>query len=97
MVLAQYHDFRDVFSKEAFDKLPPWKAWDHTIDLTPGTELPLSWTFPCPLQNRKSLTTSSGRTLQTAPSIHPSPPWEPLCSSSRGRMVNFTSYRTIRS
>src|SRR5258708_38923156 len=23
MVPAQYHDFRDVFSKEAFDKLPP--------------------------------------------------------------------------
>src|SRR5258708_38421358 len=32
MVLAQYHDFRDVFSKEAFDELPPWKAWDHAID-----------------------------------------------------------------
>src|SRR6266436_9103187 len=41
---------------------------------------------PCPLQNRRSLTTSSRRTLQMAPSIHPSPPWEPLCSSSR-RMV----------
>ena len=25
MVPAQYHNFRDVFSKEAFDKLPPWK------------------------------------------------------------------------
>src|SRR5258707_9618624 len=42
MVPAQYHDFRDVFSKEAFDELPLWKAWDHTIDLTPGTELPCS-------------------------------------------------------
>src|SRR5260221_11218523 len=50
---------------------------------------------PCPLQNRRSLTTSSGRTLQTATSIHPSPPWEPLCSSSRRRMVRFASYRTI--
>ena len=46
MVPVQYHDFRDVFSKEAFDELPPWKAWDHTIDLTPGAELPHSWTFP---------------------------------------------------
>ena len=43
---AQYHNFRDVFSKEAFDELPPQKAWDHGIDLTPGTELPCSWTFP---------------------------------------------------
>src|SRR6266436_10392257 len=52
---------------------------------------------PCPLQNRRSLTTSSRRTLQMAPSIHLSRTWEPLCSSSRRRMVCFTSYRTIRS
>src|SRR6266446_7400020 len=52
---------------------------------------------PCPLQNRRSLMTSSGRTLQTATSIHPSPLWEPLCSLSRRRMVHFTLYRTIRS
>src|SRR5258708_36714514 len=46
MVPAQYHDFRDVFSKEAFDELPPQKAWDHAIDLTPGTELPRPQPFP---------------------------------------------------
>src|SRR5258708_6486377 len=52
---------------------------------------------PCPLQNRRSLMTSSRRTLQTAASIHPSPLWEPLCSSSRRRMVHFASYRIIGS
>src|SRR6266436_9571380 len=97
MVPAQYHDFRDIFSKEAFDELPPWKAWDHTIDLSPGTELPHSWTFPLSLQNRRSLMTSSGRTLRMATSVHPSPPWEPLCSLSRRRMVCFALYRTIGS
>src|SRR5258707_9158322 len=45
MVPVQYRNFGDVFSKEAFDKLPPWKAWDHAIDLTPGAELPHSQTF----------------------------------------------------
>src|SRR5260370_10151637 len=55
MVLAQYHDFRDVFSKEAFDELPPWKAWDHAIDLTPGTELPHSQTFPLSPAEQKEL------------------------------------------
>src|SRR5258708_9267809 len=50
---------------------------------------------PCPLQNRRSLTTSSGRTLRTAASIHPSPPCEPLCSSSKRRMLHFTLYSTI--
>src|SRR5258707_5940075 len=52
---------------------------------------------PCPLQNRRSLMTSSRRTLQTAASIHPSPLWEPLCSLSRRRMVHFALYRTIGS
>src|SRR5258707_3576632 len=46
MVPAQYHNFRDVFSKEAFDELPLRKAWDQTIDLTPGHELPCSQMFP---------------------------------------------------
>src|SRR6266481_1662133 len=55
MVPAQYHDFRDVFSKEAFDELPPWKAWDHAIDLSPGTELPHSWTFPLSPAEQKEL------------------------------------------
>src|SRR5260370_12563395 len=55
MVPAQYHDFRDVFSKEAFDKLPPWKVWDHAIDLSPGTELPCSWMFPLSPAEQKEL------------------------------------------
>src|SRR5258708_776758 len=97
MVPAQYHDFRDVFSKEAFDKLPPQKAWDHTIDLSPGTELPCSWTFPLSPAEQKELDNFLWRTLQMATSIHSSPPWEPLCSSSRRRMVSFTLDRTIGS
>src|SRR5258708_30997593 len=55
MVPAQYHDFRDVFSKEAFDELPPQKAWDHAIDLSPGTELPHSRTFPLSPAEHKEL------------------------------------------
>src|SRR5258705_324378 len=55
MVPAQYHDFRDVFSKEAFDELPPRKVWDHAIDLSPGTELPRSWTFPLSPTEQKEL------------------------------------------
>src|SRR5258707_439771 len=54
MVPAQYHDFRDIFSKEAFDELPPWKVWDHAIDLSPGT-VPCSWTFPLSPAEQKEL------------------------------------------
>src|SRR5258707_14857116 len=55
MVPAQYHNFRDVFSKEAFDELPLRKAWDHAIDLTPGTELPCSQMFPLSPAEQKEL------------------------------------------
>ncbi len=41
MVPEAYHDFADVFSKDAFNELPPWKPWDHAIDLTPDADLPL--------------------------------------------------------
>src|SRR5258708_25962942 len=71
MVLAQYHDFRDVFSKEAFDKLPPQKAWDHAIDLTPGTELPCSWTFPLSPAEQKELDDFLQENLVNS-HIHPS-------------------------
>ncbi len=71
MVPAQYHDFRDVFSKEAFDELPPQKAWDHAIDLTPGTELPCSWTFPLSPAEQKELDNFLWENLANG-HIHPS-------------------------
>src|SRR5260370_26955816 len=71
MVLAQYHNFRDVFSKEAFDKLPPWKAWDHAIDLLPGTELPCSQTFPLSPAEQKELDDFLQENLANG-RIHPS-------------------------
>src|SRR5258707_12305054 len=71
MVLAQYHDFRDVFSKEAFDELLLRKAWDHAIDLTPGTELPHSQTFPLSPAEQKELDNFLQENLANG-HIHPS-------------------------
>src|SRR5260370_10640976 len=48
----------------------------------------------CPLQNRRSFTPSSGRTLQMAASLRLSPPWVPLCSSSKRRMARSALCRT---
>ena len=31
-------EFKDVFSKETFDALPPQKPWDHVIELEPGSK-----------------------------------------------------------
>src|SRR5258708_26949417 len=55
IVFSYIDDFRDVFSKEAFDELPLQKPWDHAIDLTPGTELPCSQTFPLSPAEQKEL------------------------------------------
>src|SRR5258708_40221436 len=55
MVLIKFCNFRDVFSKEAFYELPPWKAWDHAIDLTSGAELPCSQMFPLSPAEQKEL------------------------------------------
>src|SRR5258708_24928134 len=71
MVLVQYCDFRDVFSKEAFNELTPWKAWDHAIDLTPGAELPHSRMFPLSPAEQKELDDFLCKNLANS-HIHPS-------------------------
>src|SRR5258708_13680685 len=71
MVPVQYHDFGDVFSKEAFDELQPQKAWDHAIDLTPGGKLPCSWTFPLSPAEQKELDNFLHKNLVNG-HIHPS-------------------------
>ena len=35
IVPKPYQEFQDIFTKEAFDKLPNRKQWDHTIKLIP--------------------------------------------------------------
>ena len=37
-ILEYLWEFENVFSKETFDTLPPQKAWDHTIELEPGSK-----------------------------------------------------------
>jgi hypothetical protein len=55
LVPEQYQDFRDVFSKEAFDQLPPRKPWDHAIDLVLNAKLPRGRTFPLSRPEQKEL------------------------------------------
>src|SRR5258708_17830318 len=71
MVLAQYHNFRDIFSQEDFDELPPWKVWDHAIDLSPGTQLPHSQMFPLSPAEQKELDDFLWENLANG-CIHPS-------------------------
>ena len=36
----EYHEFAPLFSQEESNKLPPYRAYDHTIPLAPGKEPP---------------------------------------------------------
>src|SRR5258708_461617 len=42
MVPVQYCNFGAIFSNQPSNELPPYKAWDHAIHLTPGAALPHS-------------------------------------------------------
>ena len=35
---SEFHDFLDVFSRQAADRLPPHRSYDHHIELQPGKE-----------------------------------------------------------
>jgi hypothetical protein len=45
-VPKEYHSFKDVFSKESFDELPPRKPWDHAIELKPGSQPHTTKVYP---------------------------------------------------
>ena len=55
LVPEWYHDFHDIFSKDKFNSLPPWKTWDHAIKLVPGTDLLRAHTYPLSPVEQKEL------------------------------------------
>ena len=55
MVPKQYHDFRDVFTKESFDHLPPHHPWDHAIELKEDVEPTGVKLYPLSLNEQKEM------------------------------------------
>ncbi|KAF5315388.1 hypothetical protein D9619_007461 [Psilocybe cf. subviscida] len=55
IVPKQYHQFKGVFSKESFDRLPDRKPWDHAIELKPGSEPYRSKIYPLSPNEQKEL------------------------------------------
>ena len=51
----QYAGFEDVFKKEDFDTLPPWRLWDHVIELKPGSEPSGCKIYPLNPEEQKEL------------------------------------------
>jgi hypothetical protein len=64
LVLDEFQDFRDVFSKDSFDQLPQWKPWDHHIEFKKEpSSLPQPNSSHYPQASRRNSMTSWRRTL----------------------------------
>ena len=58
-------EFEDVFSKETFDALPPWKPWDHAIELEPGSKPTNCKVYPLSLKEQVELDAFLEENLRT--------------------------------
>lgn len=65
IVPRAYHNFKDIFSKESFDELPPKKPWDHAIELKPGSEPHSSKIYPLALNEQAELDTFLDENLKS--------------------------------
>ena len=55
MVPPEFRSFRRVFSKEASERLPTRKPYDHAIDLEPGSVPSFAKIYPMPPSEQKAL------------------------------------------
>src|SRR5882724_5598963 len=93
IVPKPYQEFKDVFAKDSFDKLPDHKKWDHAIELIPDACLARRCTL-WRQSSRNSWTSSLKRTLRADVYTHPNHPWPLLSSSLRKRTEASASFRT---
>ena len=70
-VPSMYHDFRDLFEKEDFDKLPPHTKWSHVIELVQGARPVDCKVYPLTLAEQEELRKFIEENLRSG-SIRPS-------------------------
>ena len=66
-----YQEFKAIFAKESFDKLPDWKKWDHAIELVPNLQMFSTKVYPLALVKQKQLDNFLEENLKSR-HIHPS-------------------------
>jgi hypothetical protein len=54
-VPEQYRNFKDIFEKSSFDKLPESRKWDHAIDMKPDWKPKMAKIYPLSLNQQKEL------------------------------------------
>src|SRR5687767_5179685 len=55
IVSEHYHEYKEVFTKSEFDKIPPRRPWDHVIELREGAALTSCKLYPLSLNEQKEL------------------------------------------
>ena len=66
VVIEEYQEFKkEVFDKKAFDKLPPQRPWDHTIELIPKATLKNCKVYLLSIKEQKKLDCFLDKYLKT--------------------------------
>ena len=60
-----YHEYKDIFTKEMFDELPPHQPWDHTIEHLPGNHKVDCKTYNLTTAEQKELDDSLEENMST--------------------------------
>ena len=63
-VLKEFHEYLKVFSKEASERFPEHKSWDHKIETKPGYEPKAQKVFSLPQDEVKLAEDLCKRTLE---------------------------------
>ena len=61
-----YHEYKDIFAKETFDKLPWHRPWDHAIELLPGNHKVNCKTYNLTIAEQKKLDNFLEENLSTS-------------------------------
>src|SRR5882672_5089021 len=85
IVPKPYQEFKDIFAKESFNKLPDQKKWDDAIKLIPDAQTFSTKVYPLAPVEQKQLDEFLDENLKSQCICHPNCLWPPLSSSLRKR------------
>ena len=96
IVPEAYHEYKDTFTKETFDELPPHHPWDHIIKLLPGNHKVDCKTYNLTIAKQKELDDFLKENLSTG---HIRPSKSQFTSAFffvKKRMVNYILYKITK-
>src|SRR6266550_4710657 len=92
IVPKHYLEYKEVFERTTFDQLPPRRAWDHAIELIPGSKMVDCKIYPLNPDEQKQLDEFLQEQLETGRISRANHQWRHHSSSSRKKMENYDRY-----